>query len=242
VTEEDWLSACKPDVMLEHLQRHSPRFASRRKPRLFACGCCRLGWSFLTDPKARFAVEVAERFADGQATMQERDAARHALNSGVGTVADPIRPPPWNSPSSLAHATGGSGKCVWAAARQAAATLVRLRVLAALGPDPQNRPGAEWRRVRAEERVVVCELIRDLWPNPFRSLEELPKDALHWNGGTVVKMAQRIYDDRAFDDLPVLGDALQDAGVDDETILRHCRGPGPHARGCWIVDSILLLR
>ena len=54
-----------------------------------------------------------------------------------------------------------------------------------------------------------------------------------------VGVARAIYDDRAFDRLPILADALMDAGCDDEQILAHCRGPGPHVRGCWVVDLVL---
>jgi hypothetical protein len=55
----------------------------------------------------------------------------------------------------------------------------------------------------------------------------------------VQKLAKSIYDDRAFDHLPILADALEDAGCTDAAILEHCRGPGPHVRGCWVVDLIL---
>ena len=54
-----------------------------------------------------------------------------------------------------------------------------------------------------------------------------------------VKLAQGIYEERAFDRLPILADALEDAGCDNADILSHCRGPGPHARGCWVVDLLL---
>jgi hypothetical protein len=62
---------------------------------------------------------------------------------------------------------------------------------------------------------------------------------LAWDEGTSVKVAQGIYEDRAFDRLPVLADALEDAGCDDADILHHCRLPGDHAHGCWVVDMIL---
>jgi hypothetical protein len=55
----------------------------------------------------------------------------------------------------------------------------------------------------------------------------------------VVKLAQAIYDERAFDRLPILADALEEAGCADEAILSHCRGAGPHVRGCWVVDLVL---
>jgi hypothetical protein len=56
---------------------------------------------------------------------------------------------------------------------------------------------------------------------------------------TAVALARGIYEDRAFDRMPILADALQDAGCDNEDILDHCRGPEPHVRGCWVVDLLL---
>jgi hypothetical protein len=62
---------------------------------------------------------------------------------------------------------------------------------------------------------------------------------LRWNHGTLPAIARRIYEERAFHDLPILADALEDAGCTDAAILDHCRGPGPHVRGCWVVDLLL---
>jgi hypothetical protein len=61
----------------------------------------------------------------------------------------------------------------------------------------------------------------------------------NWRTSTVLALAQGIYDERAFDRLPILADALEDAGCDNEEMLAHCRGAGPHARGCWVVDLVL---
>jgi hypothetical protein len=79
-------------------------------------------------------------------------------------------------------------------------------------------------------------LLRDLFgPHPFRRVAANP----HWLTSTVVALAQGIYEDRAFDRMPILADALQDAGCDDESVLDHCRGGGIHVRGCWVLDLIL---
>jgi hypothetical protein len=59
-----------------------------------------------------------------------------------------------------------------------------------------------------------------------------------WLTPPVVQLARGIYDERAFDRLPVLADALQDAGCANDDVLAHCRGPGPHVRGCWVVDVV----
>jgi hypothetical protein len=60
-----------------------------------------------------------------------------------------------------------------------------------------------------------------------------------WNGGTIQQLARTIYDDHTFERLPILADALEEAGCTDAAILGHCRGPGPHVRGCWVVDLLL---
>jgi hypothetical protein len=79
-------------------------------------------------------------------------------------------------------------------------------------------------------------LLRDICGNPFRPSPPLPPAVLAWHDGAIPKMAQTIYDDRAFDRLPVLADALEEAGCRDADLLAHCRGPGPHVKGCWAVD------
>ncbi|QEL14637.1 hypothetical protein [Limnoglobus roseus] len=83
--------------------------------------------------------------------------------------------------------------------------------------------------------MAQCDLIRDIFGNPFRPVTFSPS----WLTPTVVGLAGGIYADRAFDRLPILADALQDAGCEDVDVLSHCRGDGPHARGCWVVDGVL---
>ena len=81
-------------------------------------------------------------------------------------------------------------------------------------------------------------VVRDVFGNPFRPARVDPA-WLAWEGGTVRKLAEGVYQDQGFDRLPVLADALEEAGCAVRTLLDHCRGPGPHVRGCWAVDLIL---
>jgi hypothetical protein len=83
-----------------------------------------------------------------------------------------------------------------------------------------------------------ADLLRDLLGNPFRPVSADPA-WLTWNGGTVRQLAEVIYEERRFVDLPILADALEEAGCTDEDILSHCRGPGEHVRGCWVLDLLL---
>jgi hypothetical protein len=82
-------------------------------------------------------------------------------------------------------------------------------------------------------------IVRDIFGNPFRSSPPLSRSVLTWNDGVVRRITQGIYDDRAFDRLPILADALEESGCDNTDILNHCRQPGEHVRGCWIVDLCL---
>ena len=62
---------------------------------------------------------------------------------------------------------------------------------------------------------------------------------LAWRTATAVGLAERMYDSRDFSAMPILADALEDAGCDHPDVLAHCRGDGPHVRGCWVVDLVL---
>jgi hypothetical protein len=87
----------------------------------------------------------------------------------------------------------------------------------------------------AAELVAQAKLLREIFGDPFRPLSVDPS----WLTLHVVELAQTIYDDCGFDRMPALADALDEAGCDHQEILAHCRGPGPHVRGCWLLDLIL---
>ena len=89
----------------------------------------------------------------------------------------------------------------------------------------------------AVERRLQCGFVRDIF-NPFRPVA-IDRAWLTWNDGTVVKLAESIYDERAFDRMPILADALEEASCTNADILAHCRQPREHVRGCWVVDLLL---
>ena len=103
------------------------------------------------------------------------------------------------------------------------------------------RTGDRWfgifQAVRAAEKEAQCRMLRCVVGNPFRPVRPRPS-WLTWHGGTVVRLAEQVYHGRRTGDLPVLADALEEAGCDNADILEHCRGPGPHARGCWLLDLL----
>ncbi|WP_246173422.1 hypothetical protein [Limnoglobus roseus] len=85
------------------------------------------------------------------------------------------------------------------------------------------------------EDAALSHILRDIIGNPFRSVVFDPS----WHTDTARSLAEAAYEDRAWDRLPILADALEDAGCEDEAVLNHLRGPGPHCRGCWVVDLVL---
>jgi hypothetical protein len=88
---------------------------------------------------------------------------------------------------------------------------------------------------RSAESAAQSLLFRDIFGNPFCPVTFDPR----WRTSDVVDLAQAIYDDKAFERMPILADALMDAGCEEEQIIDHCRGEGPHVRGCWVVDLVL---
>jgi hypothetical protein len=111
----------------------------------------------------------------------------------------------------------------WNAARSAAMTAGGARA------------AADW---VARMAAFDADLLRDIFGNPFRPVAG-ERAWPEWAGGTAARLARAIYEERRFGDLPVLADALEETGCTDGEILGHLRGPGPHARGCWVVDLIL---
>ena len=92
------------------------------------------------------------------------------------------------------------------------------------------------RRFFIQELRVQADLVRDIFGNPFRPVTFSPS----WHTDTAVTLARQMYESRDFSAMPILADALQDAGCDNDDILTHCRDPKqPHVRGCWVVDLVL---
>jgi hypothetical protein len=97
-----------------------------------------------------------------------------------------------------------------------------------------REPVPHW-QLRPNRAKALAGLARCVFGNPFRPAAADPS----WLTTTVSALARGIYEGRAFDRLPILADALQDAGCELEAVLAHCQGGGPHVRGCWVVDLLL---
>jgi hypothetical protein len=225
MTEREWAACQDPDRMMKFL----PGKATQRQLRLFAVACCRRVWHLLVNEKSRCSVEVAERYADGRATPDELEA----VPGGVGYAHGPKRDAHCAARCCLYDYGPDTG-----AAAGMAAYIARLVAGAAGGiPHPDVIPPACVAAVASEKKAQAA-LIRDIFgPLPFRPVTVNPH-VLAWNDRLVVRLAQAIYDERRWGNLPLLGDALLDAGCDAEEILAHCRSGGEHVRGCWALDAL----
>lgn len=249
MTESEWLASDCDHLMYEFIRRP----ADRRKLRLFACACCRRIWDLLTDERSRAAVEVSERYADGRATKQELSAAQAGAHLAWKAAEEELRPlqqmglhgfkglSPEEKVAAIAREFAAARRFYAASAAKAAARPTdRPRLMAEeMGG---ARGGALFAAIVGQPRPVFLShrsaqsgLLRCVFGNPFR-----PQGiAAACRPADVVRLAGEIYEDRAFDRLPALADAIEQAGCSDPDAPAHCRGPGPHARGCWVLDAIL---
>jgi hypothetical protein len=225
VTEGEWLAASDPERMVEF----AGGTLSDRKLRLFSIACCQRNDHLIqhaivpeNQVHLRNVMRVAEEYADGKVTSDELDDAFWAADRSLFVDSgQPFRD------LALREREGGLAD-VW--------KKVIDNLYAAAGDcyDLTADQLEEWNAIGVRERRAQADLLRDIF-NPFHP------DALdpRWVTSDVLGLAQGIYDDRMFDRLPILADALTDAGCNDEAILSHCRSDGPHVRGCWTVDLVL---
>jgi hypothetical protein len=216
MTEQEWLACADHSDMLAFL--HTQGVDGYRKYRLLLVAYCRTFLpALLAQERTRRVVEAAEAYADGAVTQNELARARRAALKAVE----------------------GQPRLDLAVRGVTAGLPIREVVefpyfcLRVWRTGNYNHPTTSQQR-------KLGQLIRDIFGNPFRPVSVDPT----WQTSTVVAMAQGIYSDRAFDRLafhrlPILADALEEAGCTDADILAHCRGPGPHVRGCWVVDLVL---
>ena len=225
MTEQEWLECTDPRKMLRLPILDN---IGERKLRMFACACCRRMWNLLTDERIRAVIEITEKYADRIATQQNLDAAReeaqHAATSPVIT---------------LHTATGTVDVSPGSVVSYAASTGTHFSprgtaFFAAMFAEEVT----DKRTAFDAERKEQASVFRDLIGNPFRPVAINPA-WLAWHDGTVRRIARSIYDERAFDRMPILADALTDAECDNADILNHCRSVGQHVRGCWVIDLLL---
>jgi hypothetical protein len=226
ITEAEWLTATALGPMLDFLTGK----ATHRKLRLFFCACGRRAWPLLTQSEYQEAVEIGERFADGQATSEQLQEAGGRVSGAYWSAVWPGqgRPPP------LAEQVINAQRHITLWAAQPNEKLPRWSMMASPGLVRAHAPDVE---------PAQCSILRDIFGNPFHSVSFNPA----WRTPTVQALATAAYEERSLpsghldpDRLAVLADALEDCGCTDEQVLTHLRGPsGPHVRGCFVLDLLL---
>lgn len=215
--------------------------ASDRKLRLFACACYQRIGHVLPEPLARAALAVAERYADGLASAEELQQMERSLSERLDALE-----PRWRASRGAERAALHVTYAALALAYQVchpqapkgayyASSNAYLDTAALANPGAAPSDPAFGACQRVEEQAQ-CELLRCIiGPTALRSLLVDPS----WRTPPVLALARHAYDQRAFDLLPAVGAALSDAGCTDGEILSHCASPGPHVRGCFVLDAVL---
>ena len=190
----------------------------------------------MVDARSRAAVEMAERLADGEVTAADVKQVWEEANRAYREVSDPIFRTSEGWEAEWERVKEDRSYC---RAAQAATEILNLQAgtWAALSYS-LNPSSPGYQHFQTKQRWQA-DIVRDLFGNPFRPAPQPKRQWLTWNNGMVVAITHGIYAERAFDRLPILAEALLDAGCDDDVLLGHLRGPGPHVLGCWALDILL---
>lgn len=259
MTDAQWQACASPRDMLWFLIKPSePRvtdiesfpdcIASDRKLRLFACACyhriqhlllCPLAaWA---SPLAVWAIAVAEQFADGLTRREDLERADSQLREQLGILEGPWRASQGAERIALHPAHAALALAAQATRPEAPKAAYYASSNAYLNAPSLAKPGAGphdcgYYATQVGEERGQADILRCIFgPSP-------PAPAVvgaEWRTPNVMAVARQIYEGRDFGALPVLADALEEAGCDDGELLDHLRGPGTHVRGCWALDLAL---
>jgi hypothetical protein len=252
-TRAEWeATTASPELLrpfLFHFERQEVGRLVQRKLRLNACAAARCLWKRIPEDVYRRAVEVGERFADGAATEKERErtfrAALEAHNRlelayGIddGTELYLLPDRERAEVSRALSAAAMAITCVKPPMSFATIAGICHTVPGLLLPVAKYMKGYSvehgYQFGYDQVKDPLPPLVRDILGYPFAPVKFEKK----WRTETVRLLTDGITAEGKFDRLPILADALEEAGCDDADVLNHCRGPGPHVRGCWVVDLI----
>jgi hypothetical protein len=268
MTEADWLTGNDPITMIEFLRRSSdgpdrvswihnssqwyePQRGHNRRFRLFACECCRRIWNRIPEPVNHAAVMAVEELLEGRISPEEAIAAFEASSAVEGTPDGSRRrsePGYW--------VVKYLGRGFYKMTAGASALIIAMDEICMMSTEYGKK---------AKDTFDVCYYTGDgiflspfLWPLPIpqtiKTELSFQTALLHcifgnpfrpvafsgdWRTETALILAQQMYESCDFEAMPILADALQDAGCENDDILTHCRGESRHVRGCWVIDQIL---
>jgi hypothetical protein len=240
MTEAEWLSGTD---LAAHVRFASERLSPRRQ-RLLAVAFCRAVAHLFDHPDLTSALATIEWYADGRDPIAELEKARNRCRAVAQESNETYN-------RQVDAGTGGDEGYVrrelaWSVAYAATTPLPLAEVgTRAAQAAVQAQTGAvllipvasaAFDAAVAEQMSVMRSVVWEVVGNPFRAVNFSPE----WRTHTAIAIARQMYDSREFSAMPILADALQDAGCDNEELLQHCRDTNAkHARGCWVVDGVL---
>ncbi|WP_246523278.1 hypothetical protein [Gemmata palustris] len=248
MTEHEW----RQETSVHALLRFIAPNVSDRKLHLYEVAHLRRIAALLPLPECLAGIDVLERFADGEATREDIQQLDYDLEGAAfrfeyyGRGSSPPLPfkdhdvaraiqqleqmPREQLEELVNDATymNRTPREILMSAAYSVHTAVNFIPFVRSYPELMGREDCP-------EPFESLPHFRDIFGNPFRPVVFSPS----WRTSTVVALASQMYESRDFSAMPILADALQDAGCDSADILDHCRGPGPHVRGCWVVDLVL---
>lgn len=226
--QTEWLHCDRARVLLAQLIH-----ASRRKLRLFACACCRLLPELTHSALAADFLDQAERCSTGLFDLP-------VLRKRWEKTSTKVESSVVQRALSLVVSAQSPGWVAWHSVVQVVALVEKgTEQMRQQCVCPSRREERRARgRSKQQRRMHLCNLLRDIFHCPPRKPPVLDPAVLAWRQGLVPRMARMIHDERRYEEVPILGDALEEAGCTDADVLAHARAPGPHVPGCWLVDSL----
>jgi hypothetical protein len=234
MTEEEWLTAQISDLLLHFIE---PKVLDR-KLYYFDTACARRIAPLLVFPASSHAVEVLERFAEGQCGKDvfaelsyDVEGAAFCAEAGDIPWLDAIEQLPISVLTELAANPNLPVESTQRLIISAAYFIDRI-----FSPVPAKRRFRDPQPSSTGSYFQPVSLVHEVFGNPFRTV----KFKKAWRTDTALSLARQMYESRDFGAMPILADALQDAGCDNDDVLNHCRDPKQvHVRGCWVVDLVL---
>ncbi len=222
MTEAEWSAATESTSLIEFIEGK----ASDRKLRLAAASLCSRLFGSVLDERSRTVIRRTEDMADGKATASTIKRVHRQAFKVWNARQENIKS--GQLPRDLRACGATEALCLITATDRPVVEILAGAAFLCRMTLGKGRC--------ASEGEFQSQLIRDIFGNPFRPVTVDPPCLT----STVTALAEGIYQDRAFDRMPILADALQDAGSENSDILNHCRDAnGVHVRGCWVVDLVL---
>lgn len=224
MTEQEWEESVDPEKMLAAIRDK----ASDRKLRLFACACWRLRLRGDEIPDGESALQVAEGFAEGRLTADQLPDLPNPVTLLIWSLRDETA---WEAGRWAARGGQFHAK---SEAREARLTPEARKILEHMDVMP-DLTGPHCIEAAKRVSALQASFLQDIFGNPFASSHV----EIDWPNSTMLALAKAASEARDPLHFPILTDALEDAGCCNQTILSHLRSPGPHVRGCWVIDFLL---